>query len=93
MKKNVPVILTIMFLGRCFHSSATNFLFKAKHDTSYYVSHKNMLAIKILGVSKTPSFGVFDDVNKSKLLYYPNEMLNLGKQKNLIFRHISIHGK
>ena len=65
-------------MGNCFQSSAANFLFKAKHDTCFYVSHKNLMAIKILGVSKTASFGVFDDANKSKLLYYPNEMLNLG---------------
>ncbi|MBE9469265.1 MAG: DUF4421 family protein [Bacteroidetes bacterium] len=37
-----------------------------------------MLAIKFLGVSKGTSFGVFDKKNKSKLLYHPNEALNIG---------------
>ena len=37
-----------------------------------------MLAIKFLGVSKTSSFGIFDKENNSKLLFNPNEALNLG---------------
>ncbi len=78
MKKTIFIIFTIIFLGNTFQSSAANFLYKSKSDTNYYVSHKKMLAIKFLGVSKTASFGLFDDENKSKLLYNPNEALNLG---------------
>ncbi|RLD56516.1 MAG: hypothetical protein DRJ01_15145 [Bacteroidetes bacterium] len=78
MKKQLFIILIIILFGNNFQTSAARLLYKSKSDTNYYESHKKMLAIKFLGVSKVASFSIFDNQNSSKLLYQPNEALNIG---------------
>lgn len=78
VKKYLFIILIIILFGNNFQTSAAHLLYKSKSDTNYYVSHKKMLAIKILGVSKVASFSVFDKENNSRVLYNPNEAFNIG---------------
>jgi hypothetical protein len=78
VKKSLLIVFTIIIFGNSFQLSAAEVLYKTKPDTNYYESHKKMLAIKFLGVSKVASFSVFDKENKAKLLYNPNEALNIG---------------